>query len=469
MILVDWRREWRKKKSVVLRSPRKTPVKIVQRSHIWAYLPEESDRKRIGKYLSFWKEWYEKEERKAKLVQMVSEKGWMFAGFIPYLQGKFILDLRKSFEEKDIKMEERWSSQVIDPRPYQNEALSEIIAKKRGIISMPTGLGKTTLAAMTFASAPHARGLFICHTKDIFSQAHEEFETLIGRPIGMVGDGKKMWNKRTVGMIQSLRSYIAAKNPLDIIIIDEAHHAPADTYRDLLKKVGCSVRIGLTGTTRPDEEGFYLSTGLLGPTIYDYSYQRGVEEGYLSQAFVRFLRPEIDFATAQEKYFRKVYQKGIVEHEDRNRLIVREAGFLADQGKSVLIQVKALAHGEILESMLEGRADYVHGGTSSEQRNKVKTLLNSKMGKLIVISSPIWDEGVNIPTLDAIIIASGGRSEIKAVQKVGRGLRKTDEKESVTIIDFWDMSHTYLKRHSKERMKVYEEKGWIIKREFSFN
>jgi superfamily II DNA or RNA helicase len=229
------------------------------------------------------------------------------------------------------------------------------------------------------------------------------------------------------------------------------------------------VRIGLTGTTRPDEEGFYLSTGLLGPTIYDYSYQRGVEEGYLSQAFVRFLRPEIDFATAQEKYFRKVYQKGIVEHEDRNRLIVREAGFLADQGKSVLIQVKALAHGEILESMLEGRADYVHGGTSSEQRNKVKTLLNSKMGKLIVISSPIWDEGVNIPTLDAIIIASGGRSEIKAVQKVGRGLRKTDEKESVTIIDFWDMSHTYLKRHSKERMKVYEEKGWIIKREFSFN
>ena len=82
---------------------------------------------------------------------------------------------------------------------------------------------------------------------------------------------------------------------------------------------------------------------------------------------------------------------------------------------------------------------------------------------LMVICSSIWDEGVDIPNLDAIIVAGGGMSEIKAIQKVGRGLRKTATKDSVQVIDFSDLSHKYLRKHSRERVKAYRERGWEVR------
>ena len=146
-------------------------------------------------------------------------------------------------------------------------------------------------------------------------------------------------------------------------------------------------------------------------------------------------------------------------------MIVQEAKKLAASRKSVLIQVKEVKHGDILNEMFGGAAVYLTGQDESEVRLKVKDLLKSKKVK-VCLTSPIWDEGVDIPALDSIIVAGGGLSYTKAVQKVGRGLRKTEEKDTVEIIDFMDNCHKYLKKHSKERMKIYESKGWIVEKEF---
>jgi superfamily II DNA or RNA helicase len=397
-------------------------------------------------------------------MSMVSGKGFLYAGFLPYLRERFNVELENEIEF-DQPFNEQWAHKIINGRYYQNDALHQLLYHNfRGVYSLPTGTGKTVLAAMVMASMPKAKCLFVVHTKDLLDQSIIEFKHLLGEKIGSVGEGKQLWNLRTVGMIQSLKDYSFTKRPIDIVMVDESHHVPADSYIALLRKTKCPVRIGFTGTVRDDQEGMMKSMGILGDVIYDYPYQQAVSDGYLSQAYIKMLQPETCLQTAQNGAYRDVYNMGIIHHQNRNELIVREArGFVRENGLTCLVQVKETQHGELLAGMFGDDAEYIHGGTSREQRLAVKNEL--KIGKIkIVICSPIWDEGIDLPDLGAIIVAGGGKSSIKSIQKVGRGLRKTKEKDVVQVVDFYDNSHRYLRSHSRERVRIYESRGWVVER-----
>jgi superfamily II DNA or RNA helicase len=332
-------------------------------------------------------------------MSMVSGKGFLYAGFLPYLRERFNVELENEIEF-DQPFNEQWAHKIINGRYYQNDALHQLLYHNfRGVYSLPTGTGKTVLAAMVMASMPKAKCLFVVHTKDLLDQSIIEFKHLLGEKIGSVGEGKQLWNLRTVGMIQSLKDYSFTKRPIDIVMVDESHHVPADSYIALLRKTKCPVRIGFTGTVRDDQEGMMKSMGILGDVIYDYPYQQAVSDGYLSQAYIKMLQPETCLQTAQNGAYRDVYNMGIIHHQNRNELIVREArGFVRENGLTCLVQVKETQHGELLAGMFGDDAEYIHGGTSREQRLAVKNEL--KIGKIkIVICSPIWDEGIDLPDL----------------------------------------------------------------------
>jgi len=457
---------------------RRKPLKLIQYNDVWLRLADPLDRERLKEILGYWKVRWVRKKRTANHICMVSKKGWMFAGFLPYLQERFDVEIEYKDTSEKPRFKLSWAQKVITLRDYQEDAILEASSHLRGVVSMPTGTGKTVVAAGLLAAMPKARALFVVHTKDLLDQTISEFGMMLGKTsIGFVGEGKVNWRQRTVGMIQSLKDYDFKKNPVDIVMVDECHHTASPSYVDLLKKIKCPVRLGFTGTTRTDQEGFLKSMGILGPTIFHYPYRQAVAEEWLSQAHIRMLRPPLCMETAETTKFRQVYnddgevvrqgvyELGIINHQGRNELIVREAGFFADRGMTVLVQVKETVHGEILDEMFAGRASYIHGGTDREQRLEVKKQLKAGKTK-ITIASPVWDEGINIPDLHAIIVAGGGMSPIKSVQKIGRGLRKTEEKSEVQIIDFYDSSHKYLRKHSKERMRIYEERGWIINREY---
>jgi superfamily II DNA or RNA helicase len=105
------------------------------------------------------------------------------------------------------------------------------------------------------------------------------------------------------------------------------------------------------------------------------------------------------------------------------------------------------------------KVSFVHGTTEGKTRQQVKEALIKKKTK-VVISTAVWREGIDIPSLDCVVNACGGKSEIMTIQAIGRGLRKTDEKGEVEIIDFLD-PYRYLAEHAIQRMNVYYREQWI--------
>jgi superfamily II DNA or RNA helicase len=120
--------------------------------------------------------------------------------------------------------------------------------------------------------------------------------------------------------------------------------------------------------------------------------------------------------------------------------------------------VNKIEHGENISKL--GNFRFIRGATSQDSRDLAKKALISKRLK-VLITTCIWREGINIPSLDVVVNAGGGKSEIATLQQIGRGLRKTDEKSTVTIVDFFDPSHNYLISHFGERITLYMENDWL--------
>ena len=124
--------------------------------------------------------------------------------------------------------------------------------------------------------------------------------------------------------------------------------------------------------------------------------------------------------------------------------------------------IKEIKHGELIQSIGKDIFGldmvFVQGSTEGETRTEIKRLLDDKKIKA-VISSSVWREGVNIPSLSAIINAMGGKSSIQTLQSIGRGLRIAKNKDSVIIIDYLD-PYKYLAEHAIKRITIYAENGW---------
>ena len=165
--------------------------------------------------------------------------------------------------------------------------------------------------------------------------------------------------------------------------------------------------------------------------------------------------------------YKDVYQQGIVNNRTRNGRILTKTLSLVTEGRTVLIIVSQIEHGHnlintanFLNPDLSEQMIFIYGDTDTKLRESVKAALNLKKFK-VVITSLIWKEGVNIPTLGAVINAAGGKSELSTLQALGRGLRVAPGKEDIVFCDFFDNSHHYLISHFGERLSLYFDLGWL--------
>ena len=228
---------------------------------MWMQLEDLEDRSRLDPLLSYEQVWWQQgprgKVRKSRRVPMITRKGYLYSGFLPYLRERFAVDL-----SGQTPMEGAARLTSIDLRPYQQGALAAVLICWRGQISLPTGTGKTVLAASVLDSLEDRKALFVVHTKDLLYQTKTEFERLLGEGIGCIGDSEYELRRITVGMIQSVREL--QFDDLDVVMIDECHHSASPTYQSFLASVDCPVRLGFTATPRTDREGWLKSMGLLG-------------------------------------------------------------------------------------------------------------------------------------------------------------------------------------------------------------
>jgi len=201
---------------------------------------------------------------------------------------------------------------------------------------------------------------------------------------------------------------------------------------------------------------------MLGQKVADIPASKLIEEGFIAQPIIQFQM--VPHLPGLPRNYQQVYKSYIVENPTRNNIIVKNAKKLIDKGYQVLILYSVIKHGEIISELLKDEGiDHalLKGKDSQDVREGVKqSLMNGDIK--CVVASKIFDVGVSIESLSALILASGGKSYVKTLQRVGRILRKWKNKKIVAVVDFYD-NVTYLSNHSKVRYKIYKsEPGFVV-------
>lgn len=436
---------------------------ITQVDPVWAHCDEPE---KLKPFLSFPKEFWKKsgykKERKIYTKTLI-KNGFFLSGFASRMSREMGIEYKysKSFNTTLPKLP------GIELRSDQKKLIASAVEKERGVLVSPTGSGKTVIAGAIISCYPkETKILFLCHTISLLTQTKIEFEKWGFGKISCVGEGEKDLSGRiVVSTIQSFSKLdIDERDVFDIIIIDECHHCSSENslYYNTLISMTATIRIGVTATLPTNQENKLIMEGLLGEVIAETTLQEGADLNFLSIPKIKLIRTEkIDIKDLYK--YPDIYDEVIVTNRARNRLIINEIKSQNQMGRTTLTYVSKIEHGKSLLTLAENQNISIHfiqGATNGEQRESLRNALQSK--KIMnVIATTVWKEGINIPSLNCIVIAGGGKSELSLLQTVGRGLRRDNEKNEILIIDFVD-SAKYVSEHCCERINIYLEKGWEI-------
>ena len=327
--------------------------------------------------------------------------------------------------------------------------------------------GKTILAACLIDFLG-LKTLYVVERRELMYQTWDAFKTQTEMSLGLLGDGKfDLAKDITFAMAQTIRSkmkeltgFLASTQTL---VIDEVQHLNKGVYHQIAVKAPAPFRFGFSATPmrRGDLGDVYLVADT-GEIIAEGDRQAIEQEGFL--AHPRVFMFTVDQPTLHGGTYQFAYNTLIVRNDYRNDMIVTAVKKLLKRQCSILILVRHIAHGSILSRLLTSHkipSIFVQGADSMQDRQFAK----QEIGKSyqVLIATGIFDEGVDMPLLDAGIMAGGGQSKIKSIQRVGRILRpKPTGSNEVFIIDFKDTGNKYLLRHSAERLQAYEDEGFAV-------
>ena len=407
--------------------------------------------------------------------------GRFLTGLLPYVQAAIqqygipctVVDQRPTYTKTKVG-----TLVGIEPRKYQREALDTLLVHKRGILWASPRAGKTLVELMLHHELGLTPHLSICRSIDIANQTKAKFEQYLqGVGVGLIADGKCDLQDVTIATVQSIaaaydQKYDLSKNEIvevplkverkqavrelvesaKIVWYDEAHHATSSTSKSILssKIYSAEYIFGCSGTPYREDNTGLLLEGLLGTIIYEIGYSKLIEEGFLIQPTIHLIK--IPKTLVEGKYYSSIYKECIVDNELRNDIIKKVAEDLNSRGKSCMILVSKLRHGEILQKLIKNSLF-----SYSKTADREQVWEDLRQGKLMTLITTLGDEGVDLPSLSATIIAAGGESAIKVFQRL-RCLtpftRGSQSKEHAIIVDFLD-PYKYLKTHSNKRKRLY--------------
>lgn len=429
-------------------------------------------------YVPAYKEYRKTKGRKGwdGRTNILKENGEFPTGLIPTVVGKLwkeykisptLVDNRKTidFTPNDVSVE---------LRGYQVESFNKGITNNifgiwwpRGVFKLATGSGKTELAVSMYEYNPRP-SLFIVNRKSLAVQTVDRFQEKYGWDCGRVFDKYHeldMNSHVVVATVQALMSRLGEKDLANYLLtteqvfFDECHAicasvAKGNTFVKISNLLeNAFFRWGLTATPfMKDNYSNWLLAGATGEILHEVSSDRLIKEKHLVPPTIKILEAPKVFKCPNR--WPDAYDVGIVLNSGRTKLLVEE---LKQAPKPAIVLVKDLAHLRIIKEECNRqriRSETLQGKDDSDAR---KEILEDFEKKFDVLITTLFSEGFDYPNLRTVAIASGGKSKVKTIQQVGRGLRNAEGKTSVLIIDFMDRSCKTLEKHSKERMKTYNE------------
>ena len=360
-------------------------------------------------------------------------------------------------------------------RDYQQAAVGNALDNGHGIIELATGGGKTLIIANFVYAALHEiklteKILIVVPDLGLVAQTYKDF-TSYNFPMEIVskwtGNTELDPNARVIianmGILQSKNSDISWFNKVGLLVVDECHKLRrGNKVCKLLDKVPTLRRVGFTGTLPENDIDKWNIIKLLGPVIFKKTTTELREAAggeYIANAQCLAIKLEYDFkpdytsvASSQRYLFELEY---IHNSGFRNKVIKR----LANNFKNnCLILIDHIAHGDNLYkelSIIKGKQVYfIQGSVEVEERRKVQEIMEQHNNVVCIAISKIFSTGISIKNIHYIVFAAGGKSKIKTLQSIGRGLRVHENKDILTLVDIVD-DLIYGIKHYNKRKEFY--------------
>lgn len=360
----------------------------------------------------------------------------------------------------------RFEGQPIRLRDDQVEVINRFLENPQSLQEVSTGAGKTiTTATLSKLCEPYGRSIIIVPNKSLVEQTEEDYVNC-SLDVGVYFGDRKDFNKtHTICTWQSLNilekrfkegesTFGLAEffKGVNTVIVDEVHQAKAEVLKAILTQHlnHCPIRWGLTGTIPKEDHEFQSILASLGPVTGSVTAKELQDKGILAQCQVDVLQliDTVEFKDYQAEL------KYLTTNEARLTHIAEKINEIRQTGNT-LILVNRISSGKELERLIEG-ATFVSGAVKSKDRKAEYKDINEGHGKVLIATYGVAAVGINIPRIFNLVLLEPGKSFVRVIQSIGRGIRKANDKDYVQI---WDITSTckFAKRHLRERKKFYDQ------------
>ena len=361
------------------------------------------------------------------------------------------------------------AGQPIRFRDYQVEIINNFLRNPQSVQEIATGAGKTIMtAALSKSVEQYGRSIVIVPNKSLVTQTEADYKNL-GLDVGVYfGDRKEFGRTHTICTWQSLN--ILLKNTKSheatvgigefiedvvLVMVDEVHMAKADALKTLLTGVFSHVPIrwGLTGTIPKEEYERVSIFCSLGDVVGKLSASELQEAGHLANCHVNIVQlvDHVEYTNYQTEL------KYLVETDERLDYISNLIRTVNETGNT-LVLIDRIATGKLLAERLDN-AVFVSGATKAKDRKDEYDEVAISDDKIIVATYGVAAVGINIPRIFNLVLVEPGKSFVRVIQSIGRGIRKAEDKDFVQI---WDVTSTckFAKRHLTKRKQFYREANY---------
>jgi len=360
----------------------------------------------------------------------------------------------------------RDEGQPIRLRDYQLTVINNFLSHPQALQEVATGAGKTIITAtLSKIVEPFGRSLVIVPNKSLVTQTEDDYRNC-GLDVGVYfGDRKELGKTHTICTWQSLNilekkfkdgtgvlSLAEFLDGVSTVIVDEVHQAKAEVLKNILTRNlrNAPIRWGLTGTIPKEDFAFQSILASLGPVIGNVTAKELQDKGVLSNCHVNVCQM-IDLQVFRDYQSELKY---LVTDKERIEYIANLLNKIAKSGNT-LILVDRISAGEKLKELIPD-STFISGAVKVKDRKEVYDEINEATNMTIIATYGVAAVGINVPRIFNLVLFEPGKSFVRVIQSIGRGVRKAKDKDFVQV---WDITSTckYAKKHLTERKKFYKD------------
>jgi superfamily II DNA or RNA helicase len=372
---------------------------------------------------------------------------------------------------------------IIELGDHQVKGVNAIYDNGGGIIRAGTGAGKSYMVAalaQSYVDTHNFKVIIIVPSTDLIEQAIVDFRENLNMDVGEYsGDVKDIDHPIIVSTWQALQNVPHLMGLFNVAIVDECHGAKGNVIKELLNEAGAhlNVRIGVTGTL-PDNDLDWLSVRVtLGDPVFTITSKELIDLGWLAEVDIQLIELEEDFRTEfkefkiahPDKANKLTYAKFVEtmfpdytsektylgKQQDRVEFITDMIRYKSQEKKgNTLVLVNSVSTGKKFQKLIEG-SFFVYGEDKKAARRQIYNLFNTHDNIVVIATSQLASTGLNIPRIFNLFMVDSGKSYIRTIQSIGRGLRKAHDKFKVLVIDIYS-NLNYSRKHKNQRVMHYK-------------